>query len=77
MIFLERTREGHHLSDEQWNRFKGDVGETSDRRDVAHMGFFRAHRHHLVPNYQPQFNLDESEQNRARTIHHRINDNFG
>ena len=39
MIFLERTREGHHLSDEQWNRFKGDVGETSDRRDVAHMGF--------------------------------------
>ena len=22
------TREGHRQSDEHWNRFKGDVGET-------------------------------------------------
>ena len=26
-------------SDEHWNRFKGNVGETSERRDGAHMGF--------------------------------------
>ena len=35
-IFLERTREGHHQSDEH---FKGEVGETSERRGGAHMGF--------------------------------------
>ena len=34
MIFLERTREGHRQSDEQWNCFKGDVGETYGRRRV-------------------------------------------
>ena len=28
MIFLEMTREGHRHSDEHWNRFKGNVGET-------------------------------------------------
>ena len=39
MIFLERTREGRRQSDEHWNRFKGDDGETSDRRDGAHVGF--------------------------------------
>ena len=38
-IFLERTREGDPQSDEHWNRFKGDVGETSERRGGAHMGF--------------------------------------
>ena len=38
-LFLERTREGHRQSDEPWNRFKGNVGETSERRDGAHMGF--------------------------------------
>ena len=38
MILLERTREGHHQSDEHWNRFKGNVGETSERRGGAHMG---------------------------------------
>ena len=38
-IFPERTREGHRQSDEHWNRFKGDVGETSDRRDGEHMAF--------------------------------------
>ena len=32
MIFLERMREGHRQSEEHWNRFKGDVGETSERR---------------------------------------------
>ena len=36
---VERTREGHRHSDEHWNRFKGDVGETSERRAGAHMGF--------------------------------------
>ena len=30
MIFLERTREGHRQSDEQWNRFKGNVGDISE-----------------------------------------------
>ena len=30
-IFLERTREGQRQSDERWNRFKGNVGETSER----------------------------------------------
>ena len=39
MIFLERTREGHHQSDEHWNRFKGNVGEISERGGGAHMGF--------------------------------------
>ena len=38
-IFLERTREGHRQADEHWNRFKGNVGETSERPDGAHMGF--------------------------------------
>ena len=37
MIFLERTREGHRQSDEHWNRFKGNVGETSERRGVLHV----------------------------------------
>ena len=36
---LERTREGHRESDEHWNRFKGDVAETSERRGGAHMDF--------------------------------------
>ena len=36
---LERTREGHRQSDEHWNRFKGDAGETSERRGGANMGF--------------------------------------
>ena len=33
------TREGHRQSDEHWNRFKGNAGETSERRGGAHMGF--------------------------------------
>ena len=36
-IFLERMREGHRQSDEHWNCFKGNVGETSE--GGAHMGF--------------------------------------
>ena len=41
MIFLERTRDGHGQSDKHGNRFKGDIGETSERRVGAHncMGF--------------------------------------
>ena len=33
------AREGHCQSDEHWNRFKGNVGETSERRGAAHTGF--------------------------------------
>ena len=52
MIFLERTREGHHQSDEHWNCFKGDDGETSERWDGAHnYGLFQAHRHYLELNW--------------------------
>ena len=36
---LKGMRAGHHQSDEHWNFFKGDSGETSDRWDGAHMGF--------------------------------------
>ena len=39
MIFLARTREGHHQSDGHWNCFKGDVGETSESQGGVHMGF--------------------------------------
>ena len=39
MIFLERTTEGHRQSDEHWNCFKGNFGETSVRRGGAHMCF--------------------------------------
>ena len=38
-IFLERTRKGHRHSDEHWNRFRGNVGKTSERRGGARMGF--------------------------------------
>ena len=38
-VFLERTREGHRHSDEHWNRFKGNVGESSERRGGEHMDF--------------------------------------
>ena len=31
-VFLERTRGGHRRSDRHWNCFKGNVGESSDRR---------------------------------------------
>ena len=48
---LERTREGHRQSDEHWNRFKGDAGETSERRGGTHSyGLFRAHTYHLELN---------------------------
>ena len=40
MIFLERMREGHQESDEHWNRFKGNIGKTSEKLGGAHiMGF--------------------------------------
>ena len=32
------TVEGHRQSDEHWNYFKGNVGETSERLGGAHMG---------------------------------------
>ena len=37
--FLERTREVHRQSDEHWNCFKGNFGDTFERRGGAHMGF--------------------------------------
>ena len=36
---FRETREGYRQSDEHWNRFKGNVGETSERQGGAHMGF--------------------------------------
>ena len=39
MIFLERTREGHHQLDEHWNSFKGNVGETPERQGGGHVDF--------------------------------------
>ena len=48
-IFLERTRESHRQSDEHWNRFKGNVGETSEKRVGAHMGF--SERKHTILNW--------------------------
>ena len=41
MIFLERTREGHRQSDEQWNRFsKATLGKLlRDRVERIIMGF--------------------------------------
>ena len=39
MTFLERTREGHHQSDEQWNCFKDNGGESSERQGEVHTGF--------------------------------------
>ena len=51
-IFLERTREGHRQSDEHWNRFKCNFGETSKRLGGAHnYGLFRAHKYHLELNW--------------------------
>ena len=38
-IVLERTREDHRQSDEDWDCFKGNVGETSERWAGAHMDF--------------------------------------
>ena len=34
-----KDRERHRQSDEHWNRIKGNIGETSERRGGAHMGF--------------------------------------
>ena len=37
MIFNESTREGHP---QHWNRFKGNVGETSERWGGVHIWTF-------------------------------------
>ena len=42
MIFLERMREGHRQSDEHWNRFKGNAGETSERLGELILGFYES-----------------------------------
>ena len=49
-IFLERTREGHRQSDEQWNCFKGNAGEKFCETGCSAYGLFRAHRYHLELN---------------------------
>ena len=49
MIFLQRTREGHHRSDEHWNRFEGDIGETSERQGGAHMGLSKHTAKDITP----------------------------
>ena len=38
--FIGRTRESRCQSDEHWNRFKGDVGETFERDGVEHIWAF-------------------------------------
>ena len=38
-VFFERTSEGHCQSDEHWNCSKGNLEDTSERRDEAHTGF--------------------------------------
>ena len=39
-IFTERTREGHHQSDEHWNCFRGNVGKLlRDRVERVIIGF--------------------------------------
>ena len=43
-IFLEVTREGHRQSDERFNCFKGNVGETSEGRGGGNIGFSGAHK---------------------------------
>ena len=36
-VLLKRTREEHHQSDKHWNCFKGNTGETSQRRGGTHI----------------------------------------
>ena len=45
MIFLERMWKGHRQSDQHWNCFKGNTGETpeTERQGRAH-GISQAHR---------------------------------
>ena len=49
-VFLEGARESHRQSDENRNCFKGNIGETSERRGRMHTGLFRAHCSHLELN---------------------------
>ena len=37
--FSSPAPKGHYYSDQHWNCFKGNVGETSERQGGAHMGF--------------------------------------
>ena len=55
MIFCERTRVGHHLSDKHWNCFKGGSGEISERwGGWSTYGLFRAYKYHLQLNSADQ-----------------------
>ena len=52
IIFFDRTREGYCQPDKHWNRFKGNIGQTSERQGGVHSyGLFRAHRYHLELNW--------------------------
>ena len=42
------TKEDHRQSDEHWNRFKGDVGVTSERQSAYRL--YRAHKYHTELN---------------------------
>ena len=44
--------------DEHWNRFKGNVGETSERRGGAHMGF--SERIDIILNWTKWTELSQS-----------------
>ena len=37
-IFRERTRKGHHQSNQHWNCFKGSIEKAAERRSETHMG---------------------------------------
>ena len=50
-IFFQRTREGHRQSGEHWNRFKGNVGVTSENGVEYINGLFRVHRYQLELNW--------------------------
>ena len=48
MIFLERTKEGHRPSDEHYNRFKGNVAETSEGRHAGYSTDLHMQLHGLL-----------------------------
>ena len=48
--YLKIKRMGHRQSDEHWNCFKGNRGETPETRGGAAYGLFRAPKFHLEMN---------------------------
>ena len=61
-----KNRERHRQSDEHFNRFKGNIGETSERRGGAHMGFFEST--HTILNWTiGQYHSDTPSKQRWNT----------